>query len=327
MIVVSYGGGTDSTAMLIEAYNRGIRPDLILFADTGSEMPHTYAYLPIIGEWLARVGFPPIQVVRSNRPPLHEDCTNKNTLPSAAFGFAGCTEPWKQRPLEKAVAADLGVVAALARGETVERWLGYDATEGHRVANIAHKPGPYKWRAPLNEWDIAREDCREIIRRAGLPQPGKSACFICPNMRGHEVDKLAAEYPELMAKALTIEDNAVRLTIETADMARQGLGRGTKGMRWSEWLKRPKQMDIFNREPDDDGEAMPCGCHDRRVVRQVVMGRVKPYKPQPSWLTPWYDQLGKRPHAEIAREAGVSPSTVYQMAARKAGKELRSLLR
>jgi len=326
MIVVSYGGGTDSTAMLIEAHRQGIRPDLILFADTGSEMPHTYAYLPIIGEWLARVGFPEIQIVRSPRKALHLDCVDKNTLPSAAFGFAGCTEPWKQRPLEKAVAADPGVIAAIARGETVERWLGYDATEGSRVANIAHKPPPYKWRAPLHEWDIARSDCREIIKAAGLPQPGKSACFICPNMRGWEVDKMAAEYPELAQVALTIEDNAVRLTIETPDMKHQGLGRGTKGMRWSEWLKRPKQMDIFNRE-EDDGEAMPCGCHDRRVVRAVVMGRQKPYRPQPSWLTPWYDQLGTRPHAEIAREAGVSQSTVYQMAARKAGKELRSLLR
>jgi len=67
MIVVSYGGGTDSTALLIEAHRRGIRPDLILFADTGSEMPHTYAYLPVVAEWCARVGFPEVQVVRWTR--------------------------------------------------------------------------------------------------------------------------------------------------------------------------------------------------------------------------------------------------------------------
>ena len=267
MIVVSYGGGTDSTALLVEAHNRGIRPDLILFADTGSEMPHTYAYLPIIGEWLARVGFPPIQVVRWARQtgeirPLHVDCQMKNELPSAAYGMAGCTTKWKQQPLEKAVAENREVFYNVIFGGVVERWLGYDATEGSRVANISTKPPPYKWRAPLYEWDIARADCREIIKAAGLPQPGKSSCFICPNMRGHEVDKLAVEYPDLMEKALAIEDNAVRLTIETPDMLRQGLGRGTKGMRWSEWLKRPKQMDIFNREPEDDGESMPCGCHD-----------------------------------------------------------------
>ena len=40
-LVVAYGLGVDSTAMLIEFVCRGIRPDSILFADTGSEKPET----------------------------------------------------------------------------------------------------------------------------------------------------------------------------------------------------------------------------------------------------------------------------------------------
>ena len=35
MKTVSYGGGINSTAMLIEFVNRGIMDDVILFADTG----------------------------------------------------------------------------------------------------------------------------------------------------------------------------------------------------------------------------------------------------------------------------------------------------
>src|SRR3984885_8980269 len=57
-LVVAYGLGVDSTAMLIEFAMRGIRPDLILFADTGGEKPETYQYLKIIRPYLARVGFP-----------------------------------------------------------------------------------------------------------------------------------------------------------------------------------------------------------------------------------------------------------------------------
>lgn len=34
-MMVSYGGGTNSTAMLIGMVERGERPDAILFADTG----------------------------------------------------------------------------------------------------------------------------------------------------------------------------------------------------------------------------------------------------------------------------------------------------
>ena len=41
-LVVAYGLGVDSTAMLVEFAHRGIRPDLILFADTGGEKPETY---------------------------------------------------------------------------------------------------------------------------------------------------------------------------------------------------------------------------------------------------------------------------------------------
>ena len=43
-LVVAYGLGVDSTAMLIGLAHRGIRPDLILFADIGGEKPQTYLY-------------------------------------------------------------------------------------------------------------------------------------------------------------------------------------------------------------------------------------------------------------------------------------------
>jgi 3'-phosphoadenosine 5'-phosphosulfate sulfotransferase (PAPS reductase)/FAD synthetase len=52
MNVVGYGGGTNSTAMLIGMYHRNIPVDLILFSDTGCEQRHTYAYLPVMEQWL-----------------------------------------------------------------------------------------------------------------------------------------------------------------------------------------------------------------------------------------------------------------------------------
>jgi len=47
-LVFAYGLGVDSRAMLVEYGQRGIRPDLILFADTGGEKPETYQYLDVI---------------------------------------------------------------------------------------------------------------------------------------------------------------------------------------------------------------------------------------------------------------------------------------
>lgn len=45
MNVVSFGGGTNSTAMIIGMYLHKIPIDLILFADTGGEQPHTYEFM------------------------------------------------------------------------------------------------------------------------------------------------------------------------------------------------------------------------------------------------------------------------------------------
>ncbi len=63
-IVVSYGGGVDSTAMLIAMHLKGIKPDLIVFSDTGDEKAETYAYIKMFTRWLRSVGFPPITRTR-----------------------------------------------------------------------------------------------------------------------------------------------------------------------------------------------------------------------------------------------------------------------
>jgi hypothetical protein len=90
-LVVAYGLAVNSTAMLIEFAHRGIRPDLILFADTGGEKPETYAYLPVIQRYLARVSFPAVVTVRYEPTraayrTLEEQCLHTGTLPLLAYG-------------------------------------------------------------------------------------------------------------------------------------------------------------------------------------------------------------------------------------------------
>ena len=90
-LVVAYGLGVDSTAMLVELSIRGIRPDLILSADTGGEKPETYRYLDVIQPFLHRVGFPPVTTVRYEPKravysTLEDQCLHTGTLPSLAYG-------------------------------------------------------------------------------------------------------------------------------------------------------------------------------------------------------------------------------------------------
>ena len=61
MNIVSFGGGTNSAALLIGLYKHKIPIDLITFADTGAEHPHTYQFIEIINQWL----LPPQRIVSS----------------------------------------------------------------------------------------------------------------------------------------------------------------------------------------------------------------------------------------------------------------------
>ena len=63
-IIVAYGVGRDSTALIVEMQRRGIRPDAILFANIGSEKRETYEFIPVFSQWLTSHGFPRITVVR-----------------------------------------------------------------------------------------------------------------------------------------------------------------------------------------------------------------------------------------------------------------------
>lgn len=236
MIAVNVGLGTNSIACVVEAHNRGIRPDFLAFADTGSEMPHTYKYIALFDAWLLSVGFPPLTRVRWIRQtgefiPLHVWCEEGATLPSKAFGFSGCTSKWKQQPIDKFFKNHPLIAVEHEQGRRVERWIGFDADEPHRAERMFAKDPDnhlWEWRAPLVEWGLGRDECVEVIARAGLPQPGKSSCFMCPSMKKHEIVTLTRRYPELAERALVMEARA-KPNLDTV----KGLGRT---FAWGDYL-------------------------------------------------------------------------------------------
>ena len=106
MNIVSFGGGTNSAALLIGLYKHKIPIDLITFADTGAEHPHTYQFIEIINQWLAEHGMPQITVVQyvdryGNRLSLETECLRSHTLPSIAYGHKRCSQKHKIAPQEK----------------------------------------------------------------------------------------------------------------------------------------------------------------------------------------------------------------------------------
>lgn len=242
MIIVNFGGGLNSTALIIEAHRRGLKLDQIIFADTGSEKPGTYDFLEVFRAWLAERAMA-LTVVRwirergANRGrfiPIHEQCLERREFPSVTYGLKGCTNKWKQQPIDKFVRA---LLAEVSDEVQVERWLGYDADEPERWNPGAWKPERWTWRAPLIEWDMGRTDCRRTILEAGLPLPPRSSCFICRNMRPAEIRELNDQHPEQMAIALQIEQRALTTLKTPGSLA--GLG-GTYA-----WADAVKQRDMF----------------------------------------------------------------------------------
>lgn len=215
MIALAFGGGRDSTGVLTGWVERGLQRDtpidVIVFADTGGEKPHTYEHIERMQVWLAREGMPPITIVRKGGIPetLEMECSRKRTLPSLAFGFKTCSQKYKQAPQDKFFNNDARSRAVWARGERVVKLIGYEFRESRRWAKAPVDDGKYVIRFPLVEWEWNAQECLESVKRAGLPAPGKSACFFCPASTKPEIDALKTEYPVLFARAIAMEDNAV----------------------------------------------------------------------------------------------------------------------
>jgi 3'-phosphoadenosine 5'-phosphosulfate sulfotransferase (PAPS reductase)/FAD synthetase len=202
-VLAAWGAGVDSTAMLTELVARGERVDAVLFANTGSENPLTYRFLPVFIGWLQDRGVP-VHIVRyqpknfKNYPPyatLEENCLTNGTLPSKTFGFGSCSIKWKASPQDAWTKTWRPAIDAWAAGLKVIKLIGYDCSpadsrryaeaEGHTQGD-----GRYEYRYPLREWGWTREDCIARIAAEGLPVPPKSSCFFCPAMKPHEVAAL-----------------------------------------------------------------------------------------------------------------------------------------
>jgi len=249
MIAVSYGGGTNSKAMLIGMYERGIEPDVIVFADTGGERPHTYRDIEEMQKWLESKGWTQIITVKKvdkngDVLTLENNCLAKKMLPSIAYGYKTCSQKYKISPQEKFMNNYEPAKIHWGAGRKITKYIGFDADEPQR-AEKDYSCNKYVYKHPLIEWGWGREECKKAIARAGLTQPKKSSCFFCPNSKETEIREMAAVYPHLMERALAMESNAELTHIK-------GLGRRYA---WSDVIATDEMFAYPAQE-------MPCGCYD-----------------------------------------------------------------
>lgn len=210
---LSFGGGVQSTAMLVLAAEGIIPHRLALFANVGedSENPHTLDYLDRYTRPYAAVhGIELIDVQKQTKDGTPVTLYGRlmasersidipMRMANGAPGNRNCTQTFKIAVIAKELKR-----RGATKDQPAELALGISLDEYQRMrteSGIAH----YTLAYPLIERRMDRAACMALIERAGLPVPPKSSCTFCPYQRLTQWQRLRKEQPERFQQAVELE--------------------------------------------------------------------------------------------------------------------------
>lgn len=213
MRVFSFGGGVQSTAALVLAAQGELAIDAFLFANVGedSENPRTLDYVrDVSGPYAARHGLALHELRQMRRDGEEETIYGRitgprkrgNVIPAYAAGGPmqrQCTHDFKITVVRRWIrehGATPKHPAALLLGISFDEW--------HRM-RTGGDPRYITREYPLIDRRISRQDCLNIIARAGLPEPPKSSCYFCPFHNLRNWREIRDTQPEQFAKAIELE--------------------------------------------------------------------------------------------------------------------------
>lgn len=196
---LSFGGGVNSTAMLLHLIDEGATDFEAIYVDHGGDWPETRAWVRRVDKeiWPIKILTPMVQ----GHSTLYDYCWTYEMCPGIRMRF--CTAKFKVRVIEKYVE------------KPCFQLLGIDAGEAHRAKLRAFKDSENRF--PLIEAGIDRHECKNIIEAHGFPIPRKSGCFFCPFQRVRDWKTLRRIHPDLFCKAEALEKRNL------AYRAREGL--------------------------------------------------------------------------------------------------------
>tara|TARA_R100001086_G_scaffold239231_1_gene164508 strand:- start:239 stop:937 length:699 start_codon:yes stop_codon:yes gene_type:complete len=199
------------------------KPDVVIHADTGAEMPETVEH---IHNWVIpfceELGID-FRIVRSHRGTIYDDYFKAGAIP--VIGFRSCTDNFKIAPQRREIRK---IVGQGKRGELLaSSWLGITTDEESRRTS-----SDVKWceiTYPLLDIHrVTREDCIDRLNLEGL-NVIKSGCFHCPYAGSNFYRSLRSNHPDLFEKAILLEANAEKRTLEKSGRKlRAGLVGGKK---------------------------------------------------------------------------------------------------
>lgn len=167
------------------------KPDIAVIIDTEREKYTTWAYLETVtAPALASVGVEIHRVPKSkySRVDIMGGREGNTMLIPAYTSQSGsigklstfCSSEWKRDVKRRWATTEMGVKKA-------QDWIGFSVDEIGRAARmIKSRHGKWGVRFPLLEFGMSRHDCLSIVKEMGWPDPPRSSCWMCPNMRMRE---------------------------------------------------------------------------------------------------------------------------------------------
>lgn len=213
MEVVSYGGGVQSTALLVMAAQGALDVKTFLFANVGddSEHPATLRYVREVAMPYAKEhGIAIIELHYHKRGGELETLYQHVTKPSQKMeiipvrlqsgkpGMRSCTTNWKIRVIAQYVRKHGATKKSPAY---MHMGISLDEFRRMRISDDPCRINVY----PLIDRRMNRQDCMNVITRAGLPVPPKSSCWFCPFHRLTQWQEMAENEPELFQRAVEME--------------------------------------------------------------------------------------------------------------------------
>ena len=215
---VSYGGGVQSTALLVLAAQGAIDFSTFLFANTGddSEHPDTLRFVRDVAmPWAAERDVEVVELVKVGQRGKYagEVVTLRRRLDDGDMSIPvrrvkdgppmsrSCTADFKIRVIE----AELRRRGATpANPATVA--IGISVDEIQRAKPGVDPRSKLQVRTyPLLELGLHRRDCIELIAAAGLEVPPKSSCYFCPYHDLEAWRQLKRNRPDLFADSVHLE--------------------------------------------------------------------------------------------------------------------------
>lgn len=202
LIVVSFSGGKDSTAMLLRMIELGEHIDEVITCDVGKEFPAMYRHIEKVKGVVEAAGIK-FTVLRPDKSFDHMMFEHKNSRGKHTHiigkGWPMPMHRWCTGELKRDVMKKY--FRDLSKQYVIVDHIGIAADEAYRLKRKNNQNKNH--RHPLVEWGWTESDCLKYCYDSGYDWEGlyeifdRVSCWCCPLKRIDELRNLREHFPDL----------------------------------------------------------------------------------------------------------------------------------